>query len=286
MRTGIIGGSGLYEIEGIEVLDRLNIDTPYGPASDELLLANIHGHEAVFLPRHGRSHHFPPHRINYRANIYAMKLAGVSQIISVSAVGSLRKEIAPGHFVLIDQFVDRTHSRDSTFFDGPVVAHVSMADPVCSRLSSRLSSACKTAGITLHKGGSYLVMQGPQFSSRAESGLYRSWGMDVIGMTNLPEAKLAREAEICYATVAMSTDYDCWHEEEEDVNVASLLEVMQANVQNAQHMLKQYFSNLNVKEGLCPAGCNAALENAIFADLRAQDDAAITPVHALIERFL
>ncbi len=286
MRTGIIGGSGLYEIEGIEILDRLNIDTPFGPPSDKLVLACINGHEAVFLPRHGRGHRFPPHRINYRANIYAMKLAGVSQIISISAVGSLREHIAPGHFVLIDQFVDRTHSRDSTFFDGPVVAHVSMADPVCSRLSSLLSSACKAADITLHEGGSYLVMQGPQFSSRAESELYRAWGMDVIGMTNLPEAKLAREAEICYATVAMSTDYDCWHGEEEDVNVASLLEVMGANVQNAQAMLHNYFSDVSGPAAPCPAGCNASLENAIFADLKAQNDDALKPIHAIVERFL
>ena len=285
-RTGIIGGSGLYEVEGLEILDRLNIDTPFGPPSDELVLARINGHETIFLPRHGRGHHLPPHRINYRANIYAMKLAGVSQIISISAVGSLREHIAPGHFVLVDQFVDRTHSRDSTFFDGPVVAHVSMAYPVCSRLSSHLSSACKAADITLHEGGSYLVMQGPQFSSRAESELYRSWGMDVIGMTNLPEAKLAREAEICYATVAMSTDYDCWHEEEEDVNVTSLLKIMQANGQNAQAMLHHYFSDAPEADTSCSASCNASLENAIFANLKAQGDDALKPIHAIVERFL
>jgi len=286
MRTGIIGGSGLYEIDGIELLDRLDIDTPYGAPSDQLMLARIHGHEVIFLPRHGRGHRFPPHRINYRANMYAMKLAGVSQIISISAVGSLREEIAPGHFVLVDQFTDRTYCRDSTFFDGPVVAHVSMADPVCPCLSSRLFSACRAAGITSHEGGTYLVMQGPQFSSRAESELYRSWGMDVIGMTNLPEAKLAREAEICYATVAMSTDYDCWHEEEEDVNVASLLEVMQANVLNAQSMLQHYFSGLTGTDAPCPAGCNTSLENAIFADLSVQNDTALAPIHAIVERFL
>jgi len=286
MRTGVIGGSGLYEIEGIDVLDRLRIDTPFGPPSDELVLATIHGHEAVFLPRHGRGHRIPPHRINYRANIYAMKLMGVSRIISISAVGSLREHIAPGHFVLVDQFVDHTHSRDATFFDGPVVAHVSMADPVCRCLSARLATACRQAGLTLHEGGAYLVMQGPQFSSRAESGLYRSWGMDVIGMTNLPEAKLAREAEICYATVAMSTDYDCWHEEEDDVSVTSLLEVMRANVQNAQAMLRHYFSTLDEPAAPCPAGCTQALESAILTDLKVQDDAAIAPIHALVERFL
>jgi len=284
-RTGIIGGSGLYDIEGIECLDRLDIDTPFGKPSDELMLATIHGHEVVFLPRHGRGHKVPPHQINYRANIYAMKLAGVNRIISISAVGSLRQDIAPGDFVLVDQFVDRTHSRASTFFDGPVVAHVSMADPVCSCLKSELASACDTAGIQTHPSGSYLVMQGPQFSSRAESNLYRSWGMDVIGMTNLPEAKLAREAEICYATVAMSTDYDCWHEEEEDVSVQSIIEIMHGNVAKAQTMLQHFFAaNREPADHAC--ACHQALESGIFADLKAQDDNAIRPVHALVERFL
>ncbi len=286
MRIGVIGGSGLYDIEGVDVLDRLCIDTPFGAPSDELVLASMHGHEAVFLPRHGRSHRIPPHRINYRANIYAMKLMGVSRIISISAVGSLREHIAPGHFVLVDQFVDRTHSRDATFFDGPVVAHVSMADPVCRCLSARLASACRSAGITLHEGGAYLVMQGPQFSSRAESNLYRSWGMDVIGMTNLPEAKLAREAEICYATVAMSTDYDCWHEEEADVNVASLLEIMRTNVKHAQAMLHHYFTTLDDTGADCPAGCTRALDHAVLTDLKTQDNQALTPIHALVERLL
>ncbi len=284
-RTGIIGGSGLYDIEGIEVIDSLSIETPYGKPSDDLLLARIGDHEVVFLPRHGRGHRLPPHKINYRANIYAMKLAGVNRIISISAVGSLREDIPPGDFVLVDQFVDRTHSRESTFFDGPVVAHVSMADPVCSCLKTALSAACKRAGFTAHEGGCYLVMQGPQFSSRAESELYRSWGMDVIGMTNLPEAKLAREAEICYATVAMSTDYDCWHEEEEDVSVEAIIEIMQANVARAQSMLQSFFSMENDAIP-CTCGCQQALANGIFADLKTQDDDAIRPIHALVERFL
>jgi len=284
-RTGIIGGSGLYDIEGIECLDRLDIDTPFGKPSDALMLATIHGHEVVFLPRHGRGHKIPPHRINYRANIYAMKLAGVNRIISISAVGSLREHIAPGDFVLVDQFVDRTHSRASTFFDGPVVAHVSMADPVCSCLKSELATACAKADIHTHRQGSYLVMQGPQFSSRAESELYRSWGMDVIGMTNLPEAKLAREAEICYATVAMSTDYDCWHAEEEDVSVQSIIEIMHGNVARAQAMLQHFFTADSKPTGhTCT--CQHALESGIFADLKAQDDDAIRPIHALVERFL
>ena len=282
-RTGIIGGSGLYDIEGVTVLETFDIDTPFGKPSDSLMLAEIHGQEVVFLPRHGRGHTIPPHKINYRANIYAMKLAGVNRIISISAVGSLKEHIAPGDFILVDQFVDRTHSRESSFFDGPIVAHVSMADPVCSCLKSDLSVACQQADIKTHQQGSYLVMQGPQFSSRAESNLYRSWDMDVIGMTNLPEAKLAREAEICYATVAMSTDYDCWHTEEEDVSVASIVEVMHANVAKAQRMLQQFFSHPSTHE---TCSCQQALEHGIFADLKAQDDQAIRPIHALVKRFL
>ncbi|MFQ5581726.1 MAG: S-methyl-5'-thioadenosine phosphorylase [Mariprofundaceae bacterium] len=285
VRTGIIGGSGLYAMQNIEVLDHLNIDTPFGKPSDTLVLARIHGHEVVFLPRHSRKHSLPPHQINYRANIYALKLAGVSQIISISAVGSLRKEIEPGHFVLVDQFVDRTRGRASTFFDGPVVAHVSMADPVCATMRALLLKACKKAGITVHDGSAYLAMQGPQFSSRAESEMYRSWGMDVIGMTNMPEAKLAREAELCYATVAMSTDYDCWHVEEEDVNVSSIIEVMQTNVQNAQAMLQAFFASGDILQA-CGVDCQKALEHGLFTDLQSQDDASIRPIRALVERLL
>jgi len=283
-RTGIIGGSGLYAIDGIEVLDRLQIDTPYGPPSDDLLLAKINEHEVVFLPRHGEGHKIPPHKINYRANIYAMKLAGVTNIISISAVGSLREAIVPGHFVLVDQFVDRTRERESTFFDGPVVAHVSMADPICSCMHGNLLKACKSAKITTHESGTYMAMQGPQFSTRAESNLYRSWGMDVIGMTNMPEAKLAREAEICYATVAMSTDYDCWHEEEVDVSVDSIIAVMHANVERAQQMLRSYFSEKQRDSGHC--SCRTALDSGIFSDLKVLDDGDLRPIHALVERFL
>jgi len=282
-RTGIIGGSGLYDIEGVKLIEQLDIDTPFGKPSDTLMLAEIHGQEVVFLPRHGRGHSIPPHKINYRANIYAMKLAGVKRIISISAVGSLRENIAPGDFVLVNQFIDRTHSRESSFFDGPVVAHVSMADPVCSCLKDALSLACQHTDIVTHQEGNYLVMQGPQFSSRAESELYRSWGMDVIGMTNLPEAKLAREAEICYATVAMCTDYDCWHADEENVSVASIVEVMHANVAKAQTMLQRFFSHPSIT---CTCSCQQALDGGIFADLKAQNDEAIRPIHALVERFL
>jgi len=283
-RTGIIGGSGLYQMDGIEVIDELDIDTPYGKPSSPLTLVNIHGHEVVFLPRHGKGHTIPPHKINYRANIYAMKLAGVSEIISISAVGSLREHIAPGDFVLVDQLVDRTHSRSSTFFDGPIVAHVSAADPICNMVHNQLQQACEQGTMTTHKKGTYIVMQGPQFSTRAESELYRSWGMDVIGMTNMPEAKLAREAEICYATVAMCTDYDCWHTEEENVSVSSVMEVMHSNVAQAKNMLNTYFANKNTKSTTC--SCQSALEHGVFADLKAQDDESLRPIYALVKRLL
>lgn len=284
MRTGIIGGSGLYAIDGVEVIDRLNFDTPYGKPSDELILAQVHDHEVVFLPRHGRGHTIQPHCINYRANIYAMKMANVKQIISVSAVGSLREHIAPGHFVIVDQFMDRTSGRDSTFFDQSIVAHVSMADPVCATLRQRLLHACRDEAITVHNGGTYLAMQGPQFSTRAESEMYRMLGMNVIGMTNMPEAKLAREAEICYATVAMSTDYDCWHEEEADVSVSDIVEIMHANVEKAQRMLLAMFARKEADNPAC--ACRSALEHAILTDLSSQGDEAIRPVHAIVERFL
>jgi len=284
-RIGIIGGSGLYAIEGVEILDHLDIETPHGPPSAPLVLARMGDHEVVFLPRHGQGHCIPPHRINYRANIYAMKLAGVSRIISISAVGSLREEIKPGDFVLVDQFVDRTHGRPSTFFDGPVVAHVSMADPVCTSLRKQLITACEGAEISVHKGGAYLAMQGPQFSSRGESELYRSWNMDVIGMTNMPEAKLAREAEICYATVAMSTDYDCWHEEEDNVSVNNVLAIMRDNIAKAQRMLSAFFET-DEDIHVCTEGCHDALEYAIISDMASLDDQALKPVHALVERLL
>jgi len=282
-RTGIIGGSGLYAMPGIEVLDELDIDTPWGKPSAPLLLASYHNQEIIFLPRHGAEHSIPPHKINYRANIYAMKQAGVSRIISISAVGSLREDIAPGDFVLVDQFVDRTINREKTFFDGPVVAHVSMADPICSCLQQGLADASKQAGITTHESGTYLVMQGPQFSTRAESMLYRSWHMDVIGMTNMPEAKLAREAEMCYATIAMCTDYDCWHEEEDDVSVRSVLEVMQSNVKKVQNLLDNFFKQ---STNVSACACQSTLDHGIFTDLSKQSDEALRPIHALVERLL
>jgi len=269
------------------VLDQLELETPFGKPSAPLTLVEINGHEAVFLPRHGRGHHTPPHRINYRANIYAMKLAGVAQLISISAVGSLRAGIEPGHFVVVDQFVDRTRGRASSFFDGPIVTHVSMADPCCHSLRHRLIASCAAAGVTTHPAGAYMVMEGPQFSSRAESNLYRQWGMDVIGMTNMPEAKLAREAEICYATVAMSTDYDCWHEEEEAVSVSAIIGVMQGNVAHAKAVLGAFFANDDADHLFaCECHCRTALDSGLFADLSSIDDDALRQVDAIIARKL
>ncbi|OIO72266.1 MAG: S-methyl-5'-thioadenosine phosphorylase [Zetaproteobacteria bacterium CG_4_9_14_3_um_filter_49_83] len=291
-RIGIIGGSGLYDLEGLEILDYMNIDTPWGKPSDKLMLASHQGQEIVFLPRHGQHHSFPPHHVPYRANIYAMKLAGVKEIISISAVGSLREEIKPGDFVLPDQFIDRTRSRASTFFEGPLVAHVSMADPICSGLQNELHAACCEQPITTHLGGTYLVMEGPQFSTRAESNLYRQWGMDIIGMTNMPEAKLAREAEICYATVAMCTDFDCWHEEEDNVSVSSVVEVMRGNVMQAKAMLKSFLDHRVKSTAIQTTGdnpvcaCQSALEHGLFADLKQCSDSSLRPIHALVERLL
>ncbi len=282
-RIGIIGGSGLYRMEGLEILDELDLETPFGKPSAPLVLARKGALEAVFLPRHGPRHTIPPHRINYRANIYALKLAGVTRIVSVSAVGSLREDIRPGDFVLVDQFVDRTRDRASTFFDGPIVAHVSMADPTCAGLRDALARACRANGIRVHEQGTYLAMQGPQFSTRAESRLYRQWGMDVIGMTNMPEAKLAREAEMCYATVAMCTDYDCWHESEEDVSVESVIAQMQANVRHAGAMLQTFLESADPD---ADCACRHALETGVLTELKGVGDEAIRPVFAILERHL
>jgi len=283
-RIGIIGGSGMYHIDQLEILDELNIETPFGTPSAPLVLAKWHQQDVVFLPRHGIKHQIPPHKINYRANIYAMKLAGVRQLISVSAVGSLRNAFAPGDFVLVDQFVDMTQSRASTFFDGPMLAHVSMADPVCQSLGQKLTQAAQQHDVTWHQGGCYLAMQGPQFSSRAESELYRQWGMDVIGMTNMPEAKLAREAEICYATIAMCTDYDCWHQHEEDVSVSAILTRMQRNVLNVKKVLNSLMLALNTDCPTCV--CHQSLDSALLAKPTEQDEKTLQSVFALVERFL
>ena len=260
---GVIGGSGLYEMEGLEDVASVSVDTPFGSPSDALITGTLEGVPMVFLPRHGRGHRIAPSHLNARANIFAMKKLGVSRIVSVSAVGSMREEIRPGDIVVVDQFFDRTKGRPGSFFGDGIVAHVLFADPVCPVLSECLVEAGVEAGATIHKGGTYLVIDGPQFSTRAESRVYRQWGVDVIGMTNLPEARLAREAEICYATLALATDYDCWHETEEDVSVDAVLAVLRDNVARAQEILHAAVKRVPRNRD---CHCARALENAIITD--------------------
>lgn len=246
MRTlGVIGGSGLYAMEGLEDIEEHSIETAFGAPSDTIVSGRIGETRLLFLPRHGRGHRIAPHEINYRANVLALKQLGAEQLVSFSAVGSMKDSVHPADVVLVDQFIDRTRSRPSTFFEGVgLVAHVGMADPVDDALSSALWRAAVAVGARAHRGGTYVCIEGPQFSTRAESNLYRSWGVDVIGMTNLPEARLAREAELPYATVALVTDYDCWHQSEEDVSVAAVLALVQRNVQTAQRILREVLPNL------------------------------------------
>lgn len=280
---GIIGGSGLYSMEGVKIKEERSVKTPFGPPSDVLMIGTLENKDVVFLPRHGRGHIIPPHKINYRANIYALKELGVNTIISASAVGSMKEEIAPGHIVIVDQFVDRTKMRDQTFFEDGIVAHVPFADPVCSRLSDHLYDAAKEAGAVVHKGGSYVCIEGPMFSSRAESKIYRSWGMDVIGMTGYQEAKLAREAEFCYATLALCTDYDCWHESEEDVDVAMIIDTMKRNTAMAKSIIKIVLSRLDDR-GKCV--CNNVLEGAILTDPTKITDEAKRRLKAIIGKYV
>ena len=261
--TGIIGGTGLYDLPGFENAQWVTVESAFGEPSDQLLIGDLDGHRLVFLPRHGRGHKIPPSAINYRANIDALKRVGVTRIISFSAVGSLKEELHPGDFVLVDQYIDRTFAREKSFFGTGFVAHVSMADPVCAEMVSAIGSASGKAGVNTVAGGTYVVMEGPQFSTRAESELYRSWGADVIGMTNMPEAKLAREAEICYATVAMVTDYDCWHDEHAAVNTASILEVLRDNVEFARSLVTEAVPAVAALDAPCASGCHTALEHAV-----------------------
>lgn len=264
---GIIGGSGLYEMDGLEATRELRLMTPFGRPSDALILGTIDGIRVAFLARHGRGHRIGPSDINYRANVYALKAVGVTRVISLSAVGSMKEAIKPGEVVLPDQFLDWTRRRVSTFFERGVVAHVAFADPVCHELSAALLNAAQAAGASVHRGGVYLCMEGPQFSSRGESQLYRRWGIDVIGMTNMPEAKLAREAELCYATLALVTDYDCWHESEESVTVEAILATLHKNVALAKQVLRAALPVAR-QPRTCP--CANALEYAI-----------VTPPHAI-----
>ena len=283
---GIIGGSGLYALPGLENMRWQKISGPWGQPSDEILFADIDGLPVRFLPRHGRGHQIPPSGINYRANIDALKRAGVTDLVSISACGSLKKKYPPGHFVLPDQFIDRTFAREKSFFGTGCVAHVSVADPVSPLLVKALDKAAQAEKIKCDKGGVYLAMEGPQFSTRAESNLYRSWNCDVIGMTNMPEAKLAREAELCYATVAMVTDYDCWHEDHAEVDVAAILEVMKGNTEKAQRLVMRLASAFPREHETCPIGSDRALEVAIITPPEARDPALVKKLDAVAGRVL
>ncbi len=282
----IIGGSGIYDVEGLANTAFEAVETPFGKPSDELFFGELDGQPLVFLPRHGRGHTLPPTEINFRANIDALKRVGVTEILSMSAVGSLREDLAPGAFVIVDQFVDRTVARIKSFFGTGLVAHVSMADPVCRRLGGHIEAAAREIGIDIVRGGTYLVMEGPQFSSRAESELYRSWGCDVIGMTNMPEAKLAREAEMCYATVGMVADYDCWHPHYEDVTAGAIVKVLKANAEKAKTLIKAVAPRLRDRSGPCQAGCHSALDAAIITAKEAHDPELAKRLDAVAGRVL
>ena len=283
---GIIGGSGVYDIAGLSNTRWERVPSPFGDPSDELLFGELNGQQMVFLPRHGRGHRIPPSEINFRANIDALKRAGVTDLISVSAVGSLRENLRPGMFVIVDQFIDRTFARAKSFFGKGLVAHVSMAHPVCGRLGDHIEIAAKKAGIESVRGGTYLVMEGPQFSSLAESELYRSWNCDVIGMTNMPEAKLAREAEICYASVAMVTDFDCWHPNHDDVTVQAIVKVLLANADQARNMVKEVAPLVYRDCSALACKCHSALEFALITSPDARDPEIIQRLDAVAGRVL
>jgi 5'-methylthioadenosine phosphorylase len=281
---GVIGGSGLYELDGLVDVERRRVPTPFGDPSDELIVGRLGATRLVFLPRHGRGHRLLPTELNYRANVFAMKTLGVEWIVAVSAVGSLKKEIEPGHVVVPDQLIDRTFHRESTFFGRGIVAHVGFADPYCRNLGLRIAEAARGAGATVHEGGTYVCMEGPLFSTRAESNLYRSWGASVIGMTSLQEAKLAREAEICLATLALSTDYDCWNvEHSKDVDIEEVLQVIHANVALAKKTIAAVAGALPARTG-CP--CPTALANAIITDRAAIPESVKRELAPIVGRYL
>jgi 5'-methylthioadenosine phosphorylase len=284
--VGVIGGSGVYDIEGLKNAQWRKVDSPFGDASDELLTGEIEGQKVVFLPRHGRGHRIPPSRLNFRANIDALKRAGVTEILSLSAVGSLKEDLPPGTFVLVDQFIDRTFAREKSFFDTGLVAHVSVAEPTCGRLAGVVEDAARAESISVSRGGTYLVMEGPQFSTRAESELYRSWNCDVIGMTNMPEAKLAREAELCYLTIGMVTDYDCWHEEHDAVSVEQVIKVLMDNADKARALVRRVVPQLAGRVEACGHGCHSALENAVITRPEARDGAMVDRLQAVAGRVL
>ncbi len=283
--VGIIGGSGLYDIDGLEDRVWRTQASPWGEPSDSLLHGRLDGIACVFLPRHGRGHSLSPSHLNYRANIDVLKRAGVTHVISLSAVGSLAEDLPPGRFVIVDQFIDRSFAREKSFFGQGCVAHVSMAHPVCPLLGDVLYRAATDLALPVTRGGTYLVMEGPQFSTRAESGLYRAWGCQVIGMTNMPEAKLAREAELHYATVAMVTDYDCWHETHAHVTVDAVVAVMQANAAAAKSLLRRVIPML-AGETSCPLGCDHALDHALITQPAARDAGLMAKLDAVAARVL
>jgi 5'-methylthioadenosine phosphorylase len=283
---GVIGGSGLYEIEGLSNTRWESMETSFGAPSDDLLFGELDGQQIVFLPRHGRGHKVPPGGLNFRANIEALKRAGCTEIISLSAVGSLKEELSPGTFVIVDQFIDRTFARKKSFFGDGLVAHVSMADPSCRRLGGLIGQAAGGLSNETIRGGTYLVIEGPQFSTRAESELYRSWGCDVIGMTNMPEAKLAREAEMCYATVAMVTDFDCWHQDHDDVTVETVIKVLIENAAAAKQLVVNLAPLISGRSDVCEAGCHKALDVAIITAPDARDPKMAEKLDAIAGRVL
>jgi len=283
---GVIGGSGIYDIDGLENTRWQKVSSPFGMPSDELFFGDLDGQQMVFLPRHGRGHRIPPSEVNYRANIDALKRSGVTEIISVSACGSLKEELPPGHFVIADQFIDRTFARAKSFFSTGLVAHVGLGHPVCSRLGDALEESIKLLSVPYQRGGTYIAMEGPQFSTKAESELYRSWGCDIIGMTNMPEAKLAREAEICYATVAMVTDFDCWHPDHDHVTVDAIVKVLLDNADKGRSLVKQVTPSLSGRDVSCTDGCHTALETAIITAPEARDPEMVKKLDAVAGRVL
>jgi 5'-methylthioadenosine phosphorylase len=284
-QIGIIGGSGLYQMPELTEVEEVRVGTPFGDPSDAFIVGTLEGVRVAFLPRHGRGHRLLPTELPFRANIYAMKSLGVERILSASAVGSLQEQYAPLDMVIPSQFFDRTRARahESTFFGEGIVAHVTFAHPVCESLGDVLEKSCGAADVKVHRGGTYLCMEGPAFSTRAESNVYRSWGMDVIGMTNLQEAKLAREAEICYATLALVTDYDCWHEGHDAVTVEAVVEYLNKNVRNAQVIMREAVKNLSQAGRACE--CGSALKNAIFTPRELWPDATTKKLDAVIKKY-
>ena len=286
-KLAIIGGSGIYDIDGLVDAKWTDVETPWGAPSDQVLTGTLNGVDMVFLPRHGRGHVYSPTTVPYRANIDALKRLGVTDVISVSACGSFRDEMAPGDFVVVDQFIDRTFAREKSFFGTGCVAHVSVAHPTCPRLSAACVQAASDAGITVHNGGTYLAMEGPQFSSIAESKMYReSWGADVIGMTNMPEAKLAREAEIPYCTVAMVTDFDCWHPEHDNVDVAAVINVLTQNAGHAKELVRAVAKKMNDRPAICPSGDDRALDTALITHESAREPTILKKLDAVAGRLL